>query len=88
MKPRLAAALTLVCLMLAGCGQQQSPATQRDLDAPTTRCADGDDSMCEFLAQTSCQNGELFACRALAENGEPAAWIDYMQLLCDGGACF
>jgi hypothetical protein len=86
MKPRHTAALTLVGLMLAGCAQQQSPTTQRDIDAPATRCAAGDTSICEFLAQASCQSGELFACRALAEN-EPAAWIDYGRLLCDRGAC-
>jgi hypothetical protein len=86
MKPRHAAALTLVGLMLAACAQQQSPTTQRDLDAPTTRCAAGDTSMWEFLAQASCQSGELFACKALAKNGEPAAWIDYGRFLCDRGA--
>ena len=87
MKPRDAAALTLVGLMLAGCAQQQSPTAQRDDDILHARCAAGDDSMCEFLAQTSCQSGDLFACRALAKNGEPAAWIDYGRLLCDRGAC-
>jgi hypothetical protein len=61
---------------------------QSDVDILPARCAAGDDSMCEFLAQTSCQSGELFACRALAENGEPAAWIDYRQLLCDRGRLF
>src|SRR5215471_16052408 len=87
MKPRNGAVLTLVGLTLAACAQRQSPTTQRDLDAPATRCAAGDTSICEFLAQASCQSGELFACKALAENGEPAAWIDYGRLLCDRGAC-
>ena len=87
MKPRYVAALALVGLMSAGCAQQQSLTAQRDVDAPTARGAAGDTSICEFLAQASCQSGELFACRALAENGEPAAWIDYRRLLCDRGAC-
>jgi hypothetical protein len=85
MKVRRAAALAVVGLMSAGCAQQQSLTAQRDFDAPTARCA-GDTSICEFLAQASCQSVELFACRALAENDEPAARIDYGRLLCEG-AC-
>ena len=85
MKLHTAIALCVAGLILAGCAQRQT--RQTELETLRYRCATGESSVCDSLAQ-DCLNGELGSCKALCRSGDKAGCADYKRMLCQsGGPC-